>query len=208
MPRRSSVDANQVGPRIIQLSFTDNMSIPDIQKKLARESDVHLSEGAIRTYLDKVPKEVVEKAERAGLIQKVEPLLEYRNEMQSMFKDLRDQHERIKTEVGIGTGLESDAAFCMELAEQHEVDIDKVRAIVRATLRERQGPTLVRLFFAGVAEMRKMLDLAAKLDERMGQKRPAAAQAPTYHIKNAVITGQDLTSIVDEAGHKFRRKAT
>lgn len=207
MARTSAVDQLGVGDRVMQLAIEERKSIPSIIEMIADETGAVLSPDMIRNWLRVQPAEIIEKAERAGLAKDLKPLLDYGARFEKVMDRIETLMDKLDTTVTKAT-LVSDSAFVADVSEETGVPKDKVRRVVKRVQDEHMGPKLMALLARYLAEGRKMIETAHKLDPTVRQGRSGPATGRPLHINNLnVVSGEDLNTIVQEARLQQRRAA-
>lgn len=204
MPRTSAVDQLGVGDRVMQLAIVEQKSIPTVIETIADETGVVLSDDMVRNWLKVQPAEIIEKAERIGLAKDLKPLLDYANQVKRTMERVETLATKIEQAIE-GSSLESDSVFAHILAGEVEVGADVVLRIMARVQKEHMGPKLMSLMVRYLESARKLLETAHKIDPSVrggaGAGRGLATGRP-IHIDKAIITGDDLTSLFQEARMK------
>jgi hypothetical protein len=196
VPRKSKVEEKGLGQKVIDLGIVKGMSVPAVQERIMEEDDVFLSPDSIRNYLDKVPDDVVERADQERQNAIVEPIIEYKGEIRELFSQVEELKSTTLDDLKGETPSDSDIlAFLVNECGLDEDEAADVLQMVRSQL----GDDL-KNFFKAVSELRRIIKLAAEFDQEL---QPARRQTPQeVNVDNMnVVTGEDMLEAFEEAQH-------
>ena len=199
MPRKSRIEELGIGRRVLDLHYTDGMSVTDISRLLMSEGTFVTTE-QISHYLTTRPGELVEAAKEKGLADKLEPIFNYADRLQSLFEDIHAVQQKAMTELGHVLAMPEEEAHqkLLEITVYANLTEVQQKNLISAVKRLYVAPVYLRMLESMTGEARKLIALGAKIDQ---SAKATAPKGNEYHIHGDVnvLTPESIMQAVEDA---------